>query len=381
MSKVSCFLLYLGVLISCSQLPSGAQKPRPKSHLYRIYLTDTGPGENEIGFINNMGKVVLGFDRLPTGSEVDDFSEGLAAIRFLDPRLRIRPSVGFIDATGGIVIAPRFRSTSRFSEGLAYVETDDTKGFINRCGDFVIQLKDAEHFVYDFHEGFAVIATAQGEGFIDRTGKLVISGYKSAESFSEGMAAVSVDHKQLAQYGFINREGKIVIPERFQRRIEGGPDSFVTVDAIQFSGGLARVRTGGLYGYIDKKGVFVIPPRFLYAGDFSEGLASAVEKNKAGFIDKAGHWVITLKIALESRSVFNAFKNGLAPVAIKTEHGIRWGYIDRSGKMAIPAVYLEAFPFDDGVALVYVYDATGKLAVGRYIDTTGRYLWQPEQAP
>jgi hypothetical protein len=346
--------------------------------LYRVVNKD-----KKVGFIDRTGRLVIGFNRLPAGVEVGDFSEGLASICFPNESGGDCRGVGFIDETGEIVIAPRFKHATKFSEGLAYVEAEGLVGFIDRRGEVAIKLKETERYVSDFHEGLALVLTDQGLGFIDRAGKWAINArYSYAESFSEGLAAATISSERGAKYGFINKEGQMVIPPRFGPRVEIDPERVVAIDTPRFSEGLARVRVGDLYGYINKQGEFVIPPQFPYAGDFSEGLANVAEKgkeSKAGFIDKSGRWVITPRFALGSHAIFNSFKGGLAPVAVEIKPGIvAWGYIDRNDKMVIEPRFVEACPFDGDVALVYVADASRNLAIARYIDKTGKYLWEPQ---
>jgi hypothetical protein len=64
---------------------------------------------------------------------------------------------------------------------------------------------------------------------------------------------------------------------------------------------------------------------------------------KYGFITKSG------KVAIHPQ--FNdvgKFAEGLAPVKL----GKSWGYIDRQGKLAIPPQFDVADPFSDGAALI-----------------------------
>jgi len=77
------------------------------------------------------------------------------------------------------------------------------------------------------------------------------------QPFSDGLAAAK---GKSGRWGFIDRTGKFVIPERFEQ-------------AGTFSEGLARVSIESLWGYIDRKGKFVIPAKYHKARDFWEGLA------------------------------------------------------------------------------------------------------------
>jgi len=95
-----------------------------------------------------------------------DFAEGRAAFRSND-------RWGFIDATGKVVIAPRFNAVLPFSGGLAAVW--DTK---NRAG------------------------------FVDPSGKLVIKHqFSEAQSFSGGLARVENGKKG---WVYVNAKGKTV---------------------------------------------------------------------------------------------------------------------------------------------------------------------------
>ena len=82
------------------------------------------------------------------------------------------------------------------------------------------------------------------------------------------------------QKGFISADGTVL-----NRATERA--SFYD-DALPFSGGLASVKTNGVWGYIDTNGEFVIDPAFEEAGSFVGSLA-AVKRNGAWcVINKSG---------------------------------------------------------------------------------------------
>lgn len=63
---------------------------------------------------------------------------------------------------------------------------------------------------------------------------------------------------------------------------------------------------------------------------------------------------------------------GLYPASVKTAEGVLWGYVDASGRMALPPVYTNALDFqDNGLAVV---EKGGKNGV---IDSTGRFVVEP----
>jgi hypothetical protein len=364
--------------------PRGAQQPSNPTarHLYKVINRD-----GKTGFVDQTGQLVIGFDRFPADVSIGDFHEGLAVICFPEPPYNGCRVIGYIDEKGDLAIAPRpYRAALYFREGLAYVGNDEMRGFIDRDGKLVISLASDQNIRFGFYEGRCVIVTPQGQGFIDRTGKIVIEPrYSHVSSFSEGLAAVGTGDRSHyyhnMKYGFIDRDGKMVIPPRFEARVEGGPGLGVTnIDTSRFSEGLARVRVGGLYGYINKRGDFVIPPKFALAGDFSEGLASAVENDKVGFIDKRGRWVIPPRFYNPGPYIIHqSFGDELVPVAVLTGRSeMSWGYVDKTGKLVIQPTFADAFPFKDGVARVRVSDPFCKCLADRYIDKTGRFIWEPK---
>src|SRR5262245_43788477 len=76
--------------------------------------------------------------------------------------------------------------------------------------------------------------------------------------------------------GYLNKEGKLVIPVQFDK-------------AYGFTEGLAVVVLGGRAGYIDEDGKYAINPQYDDAFSFYEGLA-AVKSNggRMGYVNKKG---------------------------------------------------------------------------------------------
>src|SRR6267154_1244414 len=162
-------------------------------------------------------------------------------------------------------------------------------------------------------------------------GALLLLPAVSAHSQETPLFVVLKDKK----WGFMDREGKIVIPFQFEYE-------------LPFSEGLARISAGTgrerEIGFIDLHGAPVVPPKYYEAGNFSEGLAPVAlrtDKTKPcvdcstfdwnmqwGFIDKTG------RMSIESR-FRNAreFHDGLA--AVQDDSG-KWGFVDPSGALVIP---------------------------------------------
>ncbi|MGL4567916.1 MAG: WG repeat-containing protein [Fusobacteriaceae bacterium] len=94
---------------------------------------------------------------------------------------------------------------------------------------------------------------------------------------------------------------------------------------------------------------------------FSDGLAVVEIGGKYGFIDKSGNLVIPAKFDKAWE-----FSDGLANVEIDG----KWGFIDKSGNLVIPAKFDYTWGFSDGLALVEI---NGKWI---YIDKKGKALGQ-----
>jgi hypothetical protein len=60
---------------------------------------------------------------------------------------------------------------------------------------------------------------------------------------------------------------------------------------MKFTKGICPVMEKGKWGYIDREGKFVIPPRFDEAKEFDGGLARVKLGTKIGYIDRMGRYV------------------------------------------------------------------------------------------
>jgi hypothetical protein len=398
--RSALFLLLLAVCAPAAYTQRGdQQQKRRQADLYQV--STRGQGRVRIGFIDRTGRLVIGFERLPeTTIAVGEFYEGRAVIHVRKDKndesegLANR-AAGYIDETGAVVIAPRFESARDFSEGLAYVEAEDFRGFVDRAGQPVIKIDD-DLQAMDFHEGLAAVGTReawtqQSWGYIDRTGKMVIERkYQFADDFSEGLAGVAVERK----YGFINRAGEMVIAPRFGVR-EGPRHPNLIVSSGRFAEGLACVSVNETdsYGYVNKKGEFVIPAKFSRAQEFSEGLAWVVEggrsgvEPKVGWIDKAGRWVVTKVNGRDFSTHPDSFYYTIAALDWRYSEGLvpfvvpigntdaLWGYMDKQGKVVVkPEKFKRLGPFIGGVAWVD-FSWTANQDYG-YIDKQGRFIWR-----
>lgn len=185
-------------------------------------------------------------------------------------------------------------------------------------------------------------------GFMDREGKIVIPfQFEYASPFSEGLAQVRVGSGRESKIGFIDSRGAPMIPPKYHEAgnfSEGlAPVAFTTdktkpcVDCSTFDWNMQ-------WGFIDKTGRMAIEARFRNAREFHEGLAAVQDDSgKWGFIDPAGALVISF-----SFNYATYFFEGLAPV-MKDES---WGYIDTNGQWAVQPRFTSARGFHQGNAIV-----------------------------
>lgn len=148
--------------------------------------------------------------------------------------------------------------------------------------------------------------------------------------------------------------------------------ALVSVLTINAAGNAAGNDGNGtsLIGYIDTTGAVVIEPQFIYATDFSEGVAGVLPKDseRCGIIDENGTMIVSPRF----RGV-GMFVNGLAPAGDQHDH---CGFINKQGEFVIPPQYDDAFEFSDGMAMVMTIHGQGQTEVLKrgFVDTSGKVV-------
>ena len=343
-------------------------------------------------FIDNGGSVVLAA-KYPT---VSKFSEGLAVVGTqVDAKKGHTISrYGYIDRTTKLVIPGAFNYAELFSEGLAVIGKDGGFGYINRRGEIVISPR--YRFASKFQDGLAYVWAAQdgpnSDQWIDATGKVVfeINQY-DAGRFSEGLLYVNLPGTEGVDSGrargYVDRNFKFVF------RLGEDSSGYWPGRCEEFHEGMAAIEIGqsNQWSFISRDGTLAIPGPYFQVQPFSEGLAAVVHGRGAparwGYINKSGKTIIQPRF-IEARP----FTEGLACVLVPTDDDSseaeqtaangdalpsprgRFAYIDKEGHVVIKPRFYQAYSFEDGLARV----SENPWHVG-YIDKTGAYVWQMTQ--
>lgn len=302
--------------------------------------------QGKFGYLDAAGKLAIA----NVFTEAFDFQEGIA-------RTKDGPVWGFIDKRGNTIFTVAGEKVSDFVNGMAIFSRNGFYGYINQKGQEVFPpiLTLADNFM----NGVARIAVGQFYGLINTQGDLVLEpkydyvgipqdtvirvktgGYwyiynlkgqkrvlakeSLSGEFSEGLCVVRViDASLIIWRNYMDYKGEVVIDNNF-------------IWAGNFSGGVAVVKAehGGLerYGVINREGRYLVDPIYTKTlGTYSEGLLGVEKSGKWGYIDSRGNEVIGFNFTR-----VEPFRNGYA-MAGKGEH--KWGLINAKGETIIPFKY------------------------------------------
>lgn len=371
-------LLFLFASLSWAQTPDG-NKPSEKEHV--VVVDDESCGcelvfidgiqttqrDSLFGFKHEDGRVLVE----PRYKFVDQFQNGYC--RVLADYYRY----GLIDTSGRELIPCIWEDLLQPTEGMVRVQKDGLYGFVGLDGNPSIapQYRAASNFVeelavviYDFDSFSAAY------GYINKDNQFVLAPrYEYAYPFQQGYAVV----KQYDRYGIINRQGKEVVPIKYQVitsvdtnhlflifdsdlekfalfRIQADTytqlTDFLYDDFLAYSDGYYVFQKGDKQGYINVRGKECFG---LYdmADQFRDGFAMVRQGNHYGILNERGSLVVPCIYDYpdDAHDPY-VFHEGLAMVI---QNG-RYGFVNIQGQIAIPIQYQKAFPFADDRAPVLV---------------------------
>jgi hypothetical protein len=194
----------------------------------------------------------------------------------------------------------------------------------------------------------------------------LLSGINELVDFNEGYGLVYVKSKlsdDLNKLTFIDKEGRSAFPKLSTLVKHFNPDDYYYHEParvypllenrrLYYSVGWSGDRMGK-FGYADGNGAIVIKPQFDHAEGFSDGLAAVMIKDennmeKWGFIDATGKMVIPATFKLRP----GRFTEGLAAVRVGDSNNYEMTYIDKTGKRVMESKPWELGEFHNGFAWV-----------------------------
>ena len=211
-------------------------------------------------------------------------------------------------------------------------------------------------------------------GFVNNQGKIVIPlKFSYANSFYHGTANVTLD----GEWGLIDTTGKLIIPNEYDY-VSGLSDGLVMASIFNED-------QGRRYGFLNLQNETVIPFDYASASDFIVGYAVVGDQDKKGVIDKENRLIVPMQYdsitpfdsdVLEEKDwrfkvrtrdpasvtvlddkgaqVFPTyedmgfFKHGL----INVKKNDKWGFVDGNNQTKIDFIYDEAIGFFNSMALV-----------------------------
>jgi hypothetical protein len=294
---------------------------QPMYNMAKDYNSGVGLIKNldEWYYVNRNGSIINN-----TGNYIAryNFSEGFA-------RVEQNNLWGFINTKGEIVIQPKFTAVRDFKNDIAAVRLEDKWGYIDKSGNYFVNPKF--YGAKDFNDGGAMVKDKTGWVYLNATKSTFPSNreYEIRKEFSNEMAAVLKDKL----WGYINANGDMLIQAQFD-------------DADKFIDGFAPVKIDKFWGYINKKGEFLVPTIFEVAKEFNEGMALVRDHGIYFYINTSGD-----EIGRNSNYIVKYnFHDGLARII---QNG-KWGFIDKEGKIIIPAIYNKVEDFSNGFAAVLI---------------------------
>jgi hypothetical protein len=242
---------------------------------------------------------------------------------------------GLINANGREITPAIYQYVDHFSEGLIGV-----------------------HELKTFRLYFVRKKTRSVFSYIDALGQTIIQDLNiiSGAPFSEDLAYVRF--KKEDKYGFINKEGQIVIPPTIESQF-----------CLGFSGGLAGLEINEKFGFINKSMEEVIPFKYDWVNPFQDGYSIVKTRSKKSFIDKEGNKLKTDKCLIDD-SIYGGFKEKLAVVSVANKSGI----INTDGYIVIDPVYDLLGGFNEGLCPARKDNVYG------YLNANGDYAIEPKFA-
>lgn len=261
---------------------------------------------------------------------------------------------GYVDNKNILRIPCQYLSAEFFNNNLAKVgyEKDGNTlyGFINKNGQLVI--KDYK-YVSNFDKGVAIVADKSSESLIDTTGKPIITGHDGIRWLDNDYFIANIGQS----YYLYDIKGKLIHSEVGYRIRDFNGKYAIIDDAIDY---FSEETQSGL---VDIKGKHVIPLSTKIFNElkgnyicYSEYTLQKTGSN--GLMDINGNiiigpWEYESNLVTEYR-----MKEGFC--IVQKNNSALYGFVDSTGKLAIPLMYQFVTNFNNGYA---VSKSNGKFGI------------------
>jgi len=228
---------------------------------------------------------------------------------------------------------------------------------------------------YNLKSGYAVVRTGKKYGLVDSNGRVVIPvEYDLIDKLNGKFQAKSDNYKYITWY---DENGKIIIPKDHHYRYIGKFEYGYAPAEVYQDPVPGNSYPTDFYHYclIDSTGKQVLPSIFFNydkVGMIKKGLAFGVVAKPEGGGKMNWYSISSGKLFLEN-APGDYFQFGCG-LSVASSYNLkireqRYGYIDTSGKITIPCVYLRAHVFKNNVAFV-----TDSLKKDLLIDRNGNII-------
>ncbi len=245
-----------------------------------------------------------------------------------------------------------YDEVTTFRNGYAVVYDPDTDKY-----GFLLQYDPSYivHYIYDrasnFAEGYAAVGAFGATFLIDKTFTKHVNPnaerYRIPDHPYEGLA--KIQDKSTGKWGFMDTKGKIVIPCKFDRVGLGFSNGICAVERFDQPSKSPYYQTSKS-ALINKKGDLLTEYIFDWTGEiFEDGYIKAAKgidgRRKESLVEATGEPLPGFNWDYDT---IREFHDGLAIF----EKDKKFGFLNRDGSVAIPALYDLAFFFKEGIACV-----------------------------
>ena len=294
-----------------------------------------GHYRGDVCYVNAKGRLAL---IVKNGNQSGDFHNGLAVFH-TRKKLFSKPTYGYFDQKGKVVIPPVYLSAEHFTSSVTWVSSPDGIHLVRKDGS----LQD----MWCMKDGKKTAATGFQKAGDFHSGSCKV--YRSPEVNSAVLDGLPLNIP-LTEGGFalINENGEITTPRLYNILIETKVDNVFQFNNQEKSGDYY------LYGLMDARGNVILPPEYTSILEKHCDLFQVERDGKYGLVTKTGKFLLDME--WDMIRVINE-------ETICFRRGELWGVMDLTGKNRIPLSLPGSVIITNGVVLT---EENGKLCLQNF---------------